>query len=118
MHGLSELLETQAFQWRAENWTPPPFEDLVIYELHVGTFTSGGTFESAAKEVERLEGLGVNAIEIMPVASFSGRWNWGYDGVALFAPFEGYGGPAVPYPWLRAVSLTETPPRPTAPQGG
>lgn len=94
VHGLSELLETQAFQWRAENWTPPPFEDLVIYELHVGTFTSGGTFESAAKEVERLEGLGVNAIEIMPVASFSGRWNWGYDGVALFAPFEGYGGPA------------------------
>ena len=95
VHGLSEVVDLESFRWTDANWTTAPFEDLIIYEMHVGTFTSGGSFDSAAEDLNRLADLGVNAIELMPVGAFSGRWNWGYDGVALFAPFEGYGGPAV-----------------------
>ena len=93
VHGLSEIVDLEVFHWNDVGWTPPAFDELVIYELHVGTFTRGGTFYSAIEEMDRLSQIGINAIEIMPVAAFPGRWNWGYDGVALFAPFEGYGGP-------------------------
>ena len=93
VHALSEVYDPAAFHWKDSAWTPPPLDDLVIYEMHVGTFTAGGLFETAAQELDRLADLGVNAVEIMPIAAFAGRWNWGYDGVALFAPFEGYGGP-------------------------
>lgn len=97
VHGLSELIDPAAFQWENDSFTPPAAEDFVIYELHPGTFAADGrgpgTFESAIAKLPQLVDLGINAIEVMPVAAFPGRWNWGYDGVALFAPFEGYGGP-------------------------
>ncbi|MFL5821840.1 MAG: malto-oligosyltrehalose trehalohydrolase [Solirubrobacteraceae bacterium] len=72
----------------------PAMKDLVIYELHVGTFSQEGTFESAIPHLDGLADLGVTAIEIMPVAEFPGRWGWGYDGVYLSAAQSSYGGPA------------------------
>jgi maltooligosyltrehalose trehalohydrolase len=82
------------FVWTDQSWTGVPLKDLVLYELHVGTFSIGGTFDDAIPHLERLRSLGVNAIEIMPVATFDGRRNWGYDGVYIYAPHEVYGGPA------------------------
>jgi maltooligosyltrehalose trehalohydrolase len=93
VHALSEVVDPAAFPWTDGAWTPPAYRDLVIYECHAGTFTPGGTFESAIERMPYLRDLGVNAIELMPVAAFPGRWNWGYDGVALFAPAASYGGP-------------------------
>jgi maltooligosyltrehalose trehalohydrolase len=92
VHGPSELVAT-----------PPrpiaPFSgvarrELVIYELHIGTFTDEGTFEAAARHLGELRALGVTAVELMPIAEFPGGRNWGYDGVGLFAPQSSYGGPA------------------------
>src|SRR3954454_22552972 len=74
-------------------WDPPALEDLVVYELHVGTFTREGTFDSAIERFAGLAELGVNAIELMPVAEFPGRRGWGYDGVYLSAAQSSYGGP-------------------------
>src|SRR5437764_4366511 len=74
-------------------WRAPPLEELVMYELHVGTFTRDGTFDAAIDKLGSLAVLGVNAIEIMPVAEFPGRRGWGYDGVYLSAPQSSYGGP-------------------------
>ena len=71
----------------------PAPADLVIYECHIGTLTPEGTFDAAIGQLARLRDLGVTAIELMPVSSCPGRWNWGYDGVAHFAPFAPYGGP-------------------------
>ncbi|HET7737138.1 MAG TPA: alpha-amylase family glycosyl hydrolase, partial [Tepidiformaceae bacterium] len=71
----------------------PEVADLVTYECHIGTLTKRGTFESAIEQLPRLRAIGINAVEVMPVASFPGRWNWGYDGASLFAPAEVYGGP-------------------------
>ena len=65
----------------------------MIYELHVGTFTPEGTFESAIEKLDHLAQLGVTHVELMPVAEFSGKHGWGYDGVDLFAPHQAYGGP-------------------------
>lgn len=93
VHALSEVVDPWSFPWQDDSWEPPPPSELVIYECHVGTFTPEGTFAAARAKLPYLRDLGVTAIELMPVASFDGRWNWGYDGVALFAPFEGYGGP-------------------------
>lgn len=93
VHGWSEVVRPDAFAWTDGDWTPPGFDDLIIYEVHVGTLTEAGTFEAAIEQLERLKRLGITAIEVMPVAAFPGRWNWGYDGVALFAPCKVYGGP-------------------------
>ncbi len=93
VHALSEVVDPQRFQWHDDAWEPPPPSELVIYECHVGTFTPEGTFAAARAKLPYLRDLGVTAVELMPVAAFDGRWNWGYDGVALYAPFEGYGGP-------------------------
>ena len=71
----------------------PPWEEAVVYELHIGTFTPAGTFRAAIDKLDHLVDLGVTAIELMPVADFPGRWNWGYDGVQLFAPDSSYGRP-------------------------
>ena len=92
-HGASAIDDPGAFAWRA---SPPAVarRDLVIYELHTGTFTPEGTFDGARAKLPYLRDLGVTAIELMPVAEFAGRRNWGYDGVALFAPSSVYGGPA------------------------
>src|SRR3954471_14906050 len=72
---------------------PPPLEELVIYELHVGTFTRDGSFDSAIEKLAGLSAMGINAIELMPVAEFPGRRGWGYDGVYLSAAQSSYGGP-------------------------
>ncbi|HYJ71015.1 MAG TPA: malto-oligosyltrehalose trehalohydrolase, partial [Actinomycetota bacterium] len=72
----------------------PPPRDLVFYELHCGTFTPEGTFDAAIGRLGHLADLGVNAVEVMPVAAFPGSRGWGYDGVALYAVHEAYGGPA------------------------
>ncbi|CAN5413006.1 malto-oligosyltrehalose trehalohydrolase [soil metagenome] len=92
VHGLSAVVDPAAFRWTDEAWRGVAMADFVLYELHVGTFTPEGTFDAAAARLPDLVALGINAIEIMPVASFPGRRNWGYDGVHLYAPQESYGG--------------------------
>jgi len=93
VHGPSEVVDPFAFQWTDENWAGRPLADLIIYELHVGTFSDAGTFAGVEARLDYLAHLGVTAIELMPIAEFAGRWNWGYDGVDLFAPSHNYGRP-------------------------
>ena len=81
------------YEWRDKKWTAPPVSELIIYELHIGTFTTEGTFQSAIGKLDHLVDLGVTALEIMPVADFPGKRNWGYDGVLLYAPARVYGRP-------------------------
>ncbi|MCB1111148.1 MAG: malto-oligosyltrehalose trehalohydrolase [Chlamydiia bacterium] len=76
-----------------DSWVPPPHAEWILYELHIGTFTKEGTFFSAIEKIPHLKDLGVNAVEVMPVAAFPGNRNWGYDGVFPFAVQESYGGP-------------------------
>jgi maltooligosyltrehalose trehalohydrolase len=89
----SAVLRLDEFQWSDAGWKGIPREDLVFYELHVGTFTPEGTFDAVIPRLPELRELGVTAIEIMPVAQFSGTRNWGYDGVHPYAPQQSYGGP-------------------------
>jgi maltooligosyltrehalose trehalohydrolase len=93
VHGPSEVIDQNAYKWNDSNWKPPVFEDLILYELHIGTFTGQGTFESAIEKLDLLVEIGINAIEIMPVAQFPGDRNWGYDGVYPYAVQNSYGGP-------------------------
>ncbi|MDK2931629.1 MAG: maltooligosyltrehalose trehalohydrolase [Bacillota bacterium] len=93
VHGPSRVVDPGAFSWSDRNWLAPPQEELVIYELHMGTFTPEGTFEAVILHLDDLRDLGVNAVELMPVAQFSGTRNWGYDGVYPFAVHDSYGGP-------------------------
>jgi maltooligosyltrehalose trehalohydrolase len=93
VHGPSQLVDPSGFAWQDQQWTGPARGDLVIYELHVGTFTRTGTFHAAAAHLPALASLGITAIELMPLADFPGDRNWGYDGVALFAPARAYGTP-------------------------
>jgi maltooligosyltrehalose trehalohydrolase len=92
VHGPSEVIDPDPFRWRRDSW-PLERQNLVIYELHVGTFTDRGTFAAARERLPELQALGVTAIELMPVAEFPGRRNWGYDGVGLYAPSHHYGRP-------------------------
>jgi maltooligosyltrehalose trehalohydrolase len=92
VHGLSQVIDPNRFQWTDGNWKGLSLPDFIIYELHVGTFTPEGTFDGVVSRLPYLVELGVTAIELMPVAAFPGRRNWGYDGVALYAPQESYGG--------------------------
>jgi maltooligosyltrehalose trehalohydrolase len=92
-HGWSELVDPGQFPWTDEGWRGRPPAELVIYELHVGTFTAEGTWAAAAERLPALADLGVTMLEIMPVAEFPGRFGWGYDGVDLFAPTRLYGPP-------------------------
>ncbi len=94
VHGLSRLVDHGAFQWSDAGWRPQPLSSAVIYELHVGTFTPSGTFESAIEKLDHLANLGVTHVELMPACEFAGDRGWGYDGVDLFAPHHAYGGPA------------------------
>jgi maltooligosyltrehalose trehalohydrolase len=94
VHGPSEVVDLGAHSWSDQGYHPGPWRDAVLYELHVGTFTEGGTFASAVAELDDLVELGVTAVEIMPVAQFPGRRNWGYDGVFPFAVQDTYGGPS------------------------
>jgi maltooligosyltrehalose trehalohydrolase len=93
VHGASRVYDQAAFVWSDEGWQAPPLERAVIYELHIGTFTPQGTFVSAIERLDYLAGLGITHVELMPVAAFPGQRGWGYDGAALFAVYEGYGGP-------------------------
>lgn len=89
----SAVLRTDEFAWSDVGWTGVSREDLVFYELHVGTFTPEGTFEAIIPRLATLRDLGVTALELMPVGQFSGTRNWGYDGVHPYAPQHSYGGP-------------------------
>jgi maltooligosyltrehalose trehalohydrolase len=92
VHGPSEICDP-TFSWTDEGWRGIPLRDLVIYELHVGTFTSDRTFDGVISRLPDLKAIGVTAIELMPVSQFPGSRNWGYDGVGLFAVQNSYGGP-------------------------
>jgi maltooligosyltrehalose trehalohydrolase len=92
-HGPSEVVNPDAFPWTDDDWPGLTIEGLVIWECHVGTATPGGTFDALVEHLPHLRALGVNAIELMPVAEFPGERGWGYDGVDLFAPHHAYGGP-------------------------
>ncbi len=93
VHGPSQVVDPSAFAWTDRAWRTPPLERTVFYELHVGTFTPEGTFRGAIGRLPYVKELGVTAIELMPVADFPGARNWGYDGVAIFAPARCYGSP-------------------------
>jgi maltooligosyltrehalose trehalohydrolase len=93
VHAWSEIVDPRSFAWSDAGWRGLDPRRAVIYELHVGTFTDAGTFLSAIGKLPYLRDLGVTAVELMPVADFAGRRNWGYDGVALFAPSRAYGRP-------------------------
>ncbi|MCU7549672.1 malto-oligosyltrehalose trehalohydrolase [Chitinophagaceae bacterium LB-8] len=93
VHGSSQAIDLKNYQWSDEQWKNPPLEEYILYELHTGTFTQEGTFLSIEQKLDYLKDLGVNAIEIMPVAQFPGSRNWGYDGVAPYAVQNSYGGP-------------------------
>lgn len=93
VHGPSATVDHSAFQWTDHGFQAPPFSSALVYELHIGTFTPEGTFDSAIHKLRYLADLGVTHVEIMPVAEFPGRWGWGYDGVDLYAPHHDYGGP-------------------------
>lgn len=93
VHGPSEVVDPGAFAWTDAAWGGRPLSEMVIYELHVGTFTPEGTFDAIISRLDALRDVGVTAIELMPVASFPGERNWGYDGVHLYAPQRTYGGP-------------------------
>src|SRR5207247_714323 len=93
VHGPSMVVNPASFPWTDEAFTGHALADLVIYELHVGTFTAAGTFEAIVPNLPNLVELGVTAVELMPVAEFPGSRNWGYDGVHLFAAQSTYGGP-------------------------
>ena len=93
VHGPSQIVDA-TFAWTDDPWRGVDRNDLIIYELHVGTFTEQGTFASAIARLDELVDLGVTAIELMPLAACPGKWNWGYDGVHLFAPSANYGTPS------------------------
>src|SRR5262249_19048457 len=91
--GPSEVIDHATYRWQARDWRGRPWEDAVILELHVGAFTPQGTFRSAIEKLDHVAETGLTAIELMPVADFAGRRNWGYDGVLLYAPDNAYGRP-------------------------
>jgi maltooligosyltrehalose trehalohydrolase len=93
VHGPSEIVDPGAFSWTDRDWRGIELGEVVLYELHVGTFTPAGNFEGVRARLPELIELGVTAIELMPVADFPGGRNWGYDGAALFAPARCYGRP-------------------------
>jgi len=93
VHGPSEVIDPRAHAWQDAAWRGRPWEEAVLYELHVGAFTREGTFRAAIEKLPALVALGVTAIQMMPVGGFPGRQSWGYDGVHLFAPDQSYGRP-------------------------
>ena len=93
VHGWNQAVDHRRYNWQTDDWSGIPKRELIIYELHIGTFTNAGTFRSAIDRLEELVELGINAIEILPVAQCPGKWNWGYDGVGLFATQNTYGTP-------------------------
>ena len=92
-HGPSEVIDPTSFRWTDGEWSGVTRRGAVLYELHIGTFTPEGTFAAATEELPALQSLGVDVVELMPLAEFPGRFGWGYDGVDLFAPAHHYGRP-------------------------
>lgn len=93
VHGLSRVYDQVAFQWTDDGFQPKPLASAIIYEMHTGTFTSEGTLDSAIAKLDALVELGITHVELLPLNAFPGVHGWGYDGVALFAVHEPYGGP-------------------------
>ncbi|MDR6539180.1 malto-oligosyltrehalose trehalohydrolase [Variovorax soli] len=93
VHGASQVIDPKAHAWQHAHWRGRPWEEAVLYELHVGTFTVEGTYAAARARLPALAELGITAIELMPLADFPGKRNWGYDGVLPFAPAASYGTP-------------------------
>jgi maltooligosyltrehalose trehalohydrolase len=93
VHGPSRVYDQDAFEWSDSGWAGRDLTAAVIYEMHVGTFTPGATFDSAIERLDHLVELGVTHVELLPVNDFNGVWNWGYDGVLWYAVHESYGGP-------------------------
>jgi maltooligosyltrehalose trehalohydrolase len=93
VHGPSQVVDGRSFTWTDSTWARPKLGELVIYELHVGTFTTEGKFASIIEHFEHLKRTGINAIELMPIADFAGDRNWGYDCVSIYAPAHVYGSP-------------------------
>ncbi|OHE59735.1 MAG: malto-oligosyltrehalose trehalohydrolase [Thermodesulfovibrio sp. RBG_19FT_COMBO_42_12] len=93
VHGPSEVLDHSTFKWEDSGWKGIPLSKMIMYEIHVGTFTPEGTFDAVILRLDELSVLGINTIELMPVAQFPGERNWGYDGTYPFAVQNSYGGP-------------------------
>ena len=93
VHGPSEVVDLNQFQWTDQNWQGRTLERSIFYEIHVGTYTAQGTFDALIPHIPELVELGITTVELMPVAQFPGSRNWGYDGVYPFAPQNSYGGP-------------------------
>ena len=93
VHGASQVIDPHAYAWRDLGWRGRPWEEAVIYELHLGAFTAEGSYAAAQTHLAELAALGITAIELMPLSDFPGRRNWGYDGVLPFAPDASYGTP-------------------------
>lgn len=93
VHGAAEIVDPEKFVWTDEKWEGLDYDDYIVYELHVGTFTPAGTLDAAIEKLPYLKALGITAIELMPVNAFPGKHNWGYDGVGLYAVQASYGGP-------------------------
>ena len=93
VHGPSEVIDPRAYEWNDARWRGRAWQEIVLYELHIGTFSEHGDFTGVERHLDHLARLGVTALELMPVADFPGKRNWGYDGVLLFAPDSRYGRP-------------------------
>ena len=93
IHGPSTVIDPAAFSWTDSHWKGIALSDLILYEIHVGTFTPAGTFEAITPHLTHLKELGITAVELMPIAQFPGKRNWGYDGVDLFSVHNTYGSP-------------------------
>jgi maltooligosyltrehalose trehalohydrolase len=93
VHGPTEIVDTSAFRWSDAGWSGVDYREYMLYELHVGTFTPEGTLDSVIGKLDYLKELGITAIELLPLAAFPGKRNWGYDGVSMYAVQESYGGP-------------------------
>jgi maltooligosyltrehalose trehalohydrolase len=91
--GPSEVIDHASYRWRSENWCGRPWPETVVLESHVGTFTQDGTYRAMIDRLDHLKTTGITALELMPLADFAGRRNWGYDGVLWYAPDSAYGRP-------------------------
>ena len=93
VHGPSQIIDPDSYGWKSADWQGKPWHEAIVYELHIGTFTEQGTFQAAINKLDYLQSLGITCIELMPLSDFPGDYNWGYDGVLLFAPDSAYGTP-------------------------
>jgi len=93
VHGPSQVIDPGSYQWKDSDWKGVKKRDLIIYEMHLGSFTDEGTYAAAIEQLPELKQLGITAVELLPLAQCPGKWNWGYDGVNYFAPSNNFGTP-------------------------